>query len=200
MEKEGSENIQKEEVKEIQNTNKEIDTKNPKKMKNRTLIVLAIIAIFALVMSIMYRADYIETLEIGEQYISAFAQNVRYKVNIGVINFIFVFLIVYMTNRLIKKGVKQFFDEEKKEMPKLPNKSIALVIALVTSLVVSNMFLEKVIMFVNTAQFGVTDPVFNMDVGFYMFQGPLIRTTFILWCYTSNTSYSLCCSILHYCI
>ena len=46
-------------------------------------------------------------------------------------------------------------EEEKKEMPKLPNKSLAFVVALVTSIVVSNMFLQKVIMFVNAGEFGI---------------------------------------------
>ncbi len=101
-------------------------------------------------------------------------QNIKYKTYIAIVNFIVVFSLVYITTRLIKKGLKKFFEEEKKEMPKLPNKSLALVIAGVTSLVVSTMFLQKTILFINNAQFGIPDPLFNMDVGFYLFQAPLI--------------------------
>lgn len=148
--------------------------KNKKHMKIRTLIVIAVILIFLIGTFISCRASYIKTLEIGEEYTHSFFQDIKYKLYIGGINFVCVFIFVMITNKFIKKGLKQFFEEEKKEMPKLPNKSLALIIALVTSIVVSNMFLQKTILFVNAAQFGIPDPIFNMDVGFYMFQAPLI--------------------------
>lgn len=143
-------------------------------MKTRTLIVLVVLALFVLGSLILYRANYLETMEIGEEYLEVFSQNLSYKFYIGAINFIAIFAIVCITNRRIKKGLKSFFDDEKKEMPKLPNKSLALVFALVTSLVVSSMFLQKTIWFVNSAQFGMTDPIFNTDIGFYIFRAPLI--------------------------
>ena len=145
-----------------------------KKIRTRTLIVLLILAIFILGSSIIYRASFIETFEIGEEYLEVFSQNVRYKLNIGITNFVIIFMITYMINNSIKKGLKKFFEEEKINVPKLPNKSIALIFALVTSIIVSNLFLQKVIMFVNSAQFGINDPIYNMDAGFYMFQAPLI--------------------------
>ena len=116
-----------------------------KRMNIRTMIVLAVIAIAIIGMCISYRASYLKTLEIGEEYTEAFSQSVKYKLYIGGINFAFVFSAVFITNKLIKKGLKQFFDEDKKEMPKLPNKSLALIIALITSIIVSNMFLQKTI-------------------------------------------------------
>ncbi len=161
--------------------NEKVETKVEEKNSNqkksiriRTLIVLLILALFILGSSIIYRASYIETFEIGEEYLEVFSQNVRYKLDIGIINFVIIFIIAYMINNSIKRGLKKFFEEEKINVPKLPNKSIALIFALVTSIIVSNLFLQKVIMFVNSAQFGINDPLYNMDVGFYMFQAPLI--------------------------
>jgi uncharacterized membrane protein (UPF0182 family) len=124
-------------------------------LKKRTIFVLIVLAIFIIGAVISFRADYLETLEIGEEYTEVFLQNIKYKIYIAVINFIAVFCIACVTNSLIKKGLRQFFEEEKKEMPKLPNKSLAFVVALVTSIVVSNMFLQKVIMFVNAGEFGI---------------------------------------------
>lgn len=145
-----------------------------KKMKTRTIFVLIVLGIFLIGSVIIYRADYLEILEIGEEYREVFVQNLKYKRNIAVLNFIFVFCLVCITNALIKKGLSKFFEEEKRNMPKLPNKSLAFVIALVTSIIVSNMFLQKTILFVNAGEFGILDPIFNMDVGFYMFRAPLI--------------------------
>lgn len=162
---------------EVKNENVKIEnigeTKN-KRFRGRTLFVIIVLAIFVICSFVINRADYLETLEIGDEYVEVFMQNMKYKRNIAILNFIFVFSITYITNGFIKKGLRKFFDDEKKEMPKLPNKSLAFALALVTSLVVSNMFLQKVILFVNASQFGIPDPIFNMDVGFYMFSMPLI--------------------------
>ena len=84
-------------------------------------------------------------------------QNIKYKVGVALVNFVILYIATYITTRFIKRGLKKFFDDDKKEMPKLPNKSI--------SLISSNFITEKVMLAFNTAWFGVYDPIFNMDVG-----------------------------------
>lgn len=145
-----------------------------KKFKTRTIIVICTLVLFAISLFMGCRANYLEILEIGENYVDTFLQNIKYKILIGITNFIFMFVVAYITNKLIKKGLGKFFEEEKLEMPKLPNKSIALIIAIIASIITPNIFLEKVILFTNNTQFGINDPIFNMDLGFYMFQAPLI--------------------------
>ena len=157
--------------------NKAEDEKNiikKRKCRIRTVLVLFFLAIFLICMCVTYRADYLETMEIGENYLDVFNQNIKYKLFIAVSNFIFIFAVVYITNILIKRCLKKFFEQEKIDMPKLPNKSIALILGLIMATVTPDIFLEKIILFVNNAQFGIADPLFNMDVGFYMFQAPLI--------------------------
>ena len=61
-------------------------------------------------------------------------------------NMIFLYLVMYITGRNIKKDLKVFFDEEKKIMPRLPNKSIALVVSVLASIAVSVIFTPKIIM------------------------------------------------------
>ncbi len=194
-----SENIENKEAEEKKAEVKvEENVTNKKKMKRRTLLVILAIVIFLLGSLIVYRAEYLETLEIGEGYEEVFNQNVKYKLCIGAINFVCIYFLVCITNRMIKKGLKKFFDEDKKEMPKLPGKSLALIIGLITSLVISNLFLYKVILFTNTAWFGQTDPVYGVDLGFYMFQAPLIRTIALLWTNYYNYAYNIYSCILHY--
>lgn len=194
-----SENIENKEAEEKKAEVKvEENAPNKKKMKKRTLIVIFAILLFLIGSLMAYRAEYLETVEIGEGYEEVFNQNVRYKISIGAINFIFIYFLVCITNRMIKRGLKKFFDEDKKEMPKLPNKSLALMIGLVTSIVVSNLFLYKVILFTNAAWFGQTDPVYGVDLGFYMFQAPLIRTITLLWINNYNYANNIHSCILYY--
>ena len=156
---------------------KSVEEKKVKKPKSkkRMFIVLLFVLIVAIGIYISYRGSYLETLEIGEEYLDVLKQNVVYQYGTMLVNFIILFLFIYITNRFIKKGLRSFFAEEKKEMPKLPNKSIALIGAVIISLFSSNMIAKKVMLFMNTAWFGVNDPVFNTDIGYYFFKQPFLE-------------------------
>ena len=80
------------------------------------------------------------------------------------------------TNRGIKKGLKPFFEKEKKEIPKLPNKSLALVISALVSFVTSSALMQKIMLIANGTSFGIQDPIFGLDIAYYMFQKPVIET------------------------
>lgn len=147
-----------------------------KKRKTRVILVVVFLILLALYLGITLRGEYLKTLEIGEQYISVFEQNVKYKFGVILVNFVVLYITTYITTRFIKRGLKKFFDEEKKEMPKLPNKSISLILSTVVSIIVANLLTEKVMLAFNSSLFGITDPVFNMDIGYYMFQKPFIES------------------------
>ena len=85
---------------------------NTKKKKNRTrmLIVILFILIFAAVSYIQLRANYLEYMELGQQYISVFYTNLIYRYAIMGINFVVLYFIIYFTTRGIKKGLKPFFE------------------------------------------------------------------------------------------
>ena len=92
------------------------------------------------------------------------------------VNFVILYFILYFTNRGIKKGLKPFFEKEKKEIPKLPNKSLALVISALVSFVTSSALMQKIMLISNGTSFGIQDPIFGLDIAYYMFQKPVIET------------------------
>ncbi len=165
--------------KNIQNDIKASQLNNPKKSKARMYIVLLFILLVAIVGYIIYRGEYLEVLEIGEQYLSIFWQNVNYTAIAFIINFILLFCIIYINNNRIKKALKPFFEAEKKQMPKLPNKSISLILSVIVSAITTEVILNQYMLFSNSTWFGRTDPVFGLDIGFFMFQKPFIETLFI---------------------
>ena len=114
-----------------------------KQSKARMYIVLAFILLTAIVGYIIFRGEYLEILEIGQQYVGIFWQNLNSKAITFGINFIVLFLIIYMNNRKIRKNMKAFFDEEKRAMPKLPNKSIAFIVSIIVSSLSSKIMLNK---------------------------------------------------------
>lgn len=147
-----------------------------KKSKARMYIVLLFILVVAIVGYVIYRGEYLEILEMGEEYISIFWQNVNYSAITFGINFLVLFIIMYMNNNRIKKALKQFFETEKKEMPKLPNKSLAFIISVIVSAVTTELILNQYMLFANSTSFEITDPVFGYDIGYFMFQKPFIET------------------------
>ena len=129
--------------------------------KMRAIIVIAFIAIYALGTYVSLRGQYLEYVELGEQYVEKFFTDIKYKYSIMGITFVLLSIILYFTNRGIKKGLKPFFEQEKREVPKLPNKSITLIVAAIASVIVSNDLVDKVLLFVSNASFGKTDIIFN---------------------------------------
>ena len=155
--------------KEKDTSKKDIQDLNKKK-KNRTrmILVLLFLLLFAGISYIELRGSYLEYLELGQNYTNIFYTNLTYRYGIMAVNFVILYFILYFTNRGIKKGLKPFFEKEKKEIPKLPNKSLALVI--------SSALMQKIMLISNGTSFGIQDPIFGLDIAYYMFQKPVIET------------------------
>lgn len=148
--------------------------KPKKKTRKRTVIVLSVLLI-ALVLAYIYvRGTFLEVKEIGETYLPAFWRSLTYRVITFVINFAFLYCSLYFTNKTIRKGLKVFFDDEKKEMPKFPNKSISLIVALIGSLATTQMLLNNILLCFSNSKFGINDLVFGLDISYFLFQKPLI--------------------------
>ena len=146
-----------------------------KKSKRRMLLVLLFLALVVIVGYIGLRGEYLELLEIGENYTSVFWQNLTYKSVTFAVNFVILFIVIYLTNKGIKKELVKFFEAEKKPMPKLPNKSLALVVGIIVSALTMGLFTEKAMLFINNTQFGTADPIFGLDIGYFLFQKPFIE-------------------------
>ena len=155
---------------------KETGMRNKKeKSKTRKWLVILFLIVYALINYIQLRGSYLEYMELGEQYCHVFKTNLIYRYSIMAVNFVILYFIIYMTNRGIKKGLKPFFAKEKKTMPKLLNKSLALVISAIVSVIISSIFVQKIMLMINSTAFGIQDTVFNLDIAYYIFQKPVIQ-------------------------
>ena len=141
----------------------------------RRILVTIFLIFFAIMTYINFRGSYLEYKELGENYLQTFLTREKYQYSVLGINFIIVYLIMYFSGRKIKKGLKIFFEQEKKQMPKLPNKSIAVVVASIESLFIQNIFTPNLILCISNTSFREADPIFNLDVSFFMFIEPLIK-------------------------
>lgn len=151
-----------------------MEKKKLNKIKN--ILVIAFIAIYLICTYFTLRGEYLECLELGEQYVQNFWTNIKYKYSIMGISFVVISICMFITNIGIKKGLKPFFESENKTMPKFPNKSLIFVVAIIGSIIFSNNIVEKVLLCASKVSFQKTDMIFNMDISYYMFTKPLIET------------------------
>ncbi|MCI9063125.1 MAG: COG1615 family transporter, partial [Clostridia bacterium] len=168
------------------------------KKKKRVIFVILFMIVLIIAAYINIRGSYLEYKELGENYLSVFFTNLKYKYTIMGINFVVLYIVMYFANRGIKKGLKEFFKEEKKETPKLPNKSISLIMASIASIVIATLFTPKVILYASNVSFGEVDTVFNLDISFYMFVEPLLKMTvlYVIAIFIGLIVYSVIYSII----
>ena len=146
--------------------------KNSKVRKNIIITAFAIGFFYILLSILNLRCEYLEFNEIGSQYTKVFWTNVKYKYIVAFINFVILFLSLYITNKLICKGLIPFFKDENKEPVRLPNKSISFIISLLSSVIVNYFVGDKVLLWINQTSFELKDPIFNNDIGYFFFQRP----------------------------
>ncbi len=160
----------------VETKKNEKENTKKKNSKSRMLLVILFLLIFAVISYVQLRGSYLEYLELGQEYTNIFKTNITYRYTIMAVNFVALYIVIYFTNRGIKKGLKVFFEKENKKMPKLPNKSLALVISAITSFVVSSIFMQKFMLATSGASFGIQDPIFGLDISYYIFLKPFIET------------------------
>ena len=158
---------------------KQTVSKDKSKYSIRIIVVLVVLLLFAVYTGVYLRAQYLNIIGINENYIDIFYKKIINKYSILGISFILVYFYFYIINKFIKRGLKKFFDEEKKQIPKLPNKSIALIFALIFAGLATKSLADKLLIFKNGAVFGQTDPIFGADIGYYMFSLPFINSILI---------------------
>ena len=149
----------------------------------RRILVTIFLVVCAICTYINFRGSYLEYKELGENYLQTFLTKEKYHYMVLGVNFILIYLIMYFTGRKIKKGLKTFFEQENKPLPKLPNKSIAIVVAIIESLYVQQKFIPNIILCISNTSFREVDPIFNLDVSFFMFIEPLLKmaTQYFIW-------------------
>ena len=163
----------------MEETNKEFKKVSKTNYKLRVIVVLIFLVLAGIYMFIHLRGEYLNILAIGQNYIDVFNQTIRYQYNVMAINFLVLFFTIYFTTVFIKKGLKKFFEEDKIEMPKLPNKSISLILGAIFSIISTPFIVEKTMLAINSAQFGIADPIFSVDIGFFIFTKPFIEMILI---------------------
>jgi len=155
----------------------EVEDKRRTARRIISIIILLLVIVIASV-GVRILADYYEVKEIGDNFVSVYFTNIMTKV--VTIGAIFVMALIYAgintfvaKSKMVKIGISNEFTQKK-------FKSFWLIIAasLIFAFMLDGDIYKEVLLAVNNVNFNVADPVFYMDIGYYVFSRPFILSVF----------------------
>lgn len=141
----------------------------------RTKVIIIFSVILSIVSYVIMRGTYLEKLGVGQEFANIYLNNLKGSLELMFLIIIAIYIYIYMVNRGIKKGIKLFFDKEKKPMPKLLNKSIAFIVSIISGIIIMKIIEGNLQLFLSNTYFDIVDPVFKFDISYYMFRKTLIE-------------------------
>ncbi len=140
-------------------------------------VVILVLCVVALFVGASIYMDLAQLNEIGD-YSGVYITNIVYKGIFAAFSFLAIFIALSLTNIFIKRNLNRFLHQNELPIKKFPNLSIAALLALIGAFMTREMFFQKAINFINSTSFGKQDPIFNMDIGYYVFQRPFLMTLY----------------------
>lgn len=152
--------------------------KYKKGKKARKKLVLFLLLIASIVGLVLIRGSFLTAKDLGEQYLQVYKRKTLITGAIFFVNFFLIYFTFLRTNKLIKRILVNIYKKEEKIMPRFANKSIAFIIALIGSAVVTLLSKNMITQTIGLAWFGQTDPIYNLDISLFVIIKPL--ATFVL--------------------
>ena len=150
-----------------------MDNSVTRKFERKLLIVVAIVVVVgALFLSLVnFIANILWFSEMG--YLAVFFKQLVTQLTVGIPTFIVISLLVYMyLTHLRKSYFKKIASGEETDMKKLKRTTVILSLvfgAITTFFAVTELWFE-ILKFANSTGFNIQDPLFHLDISFYIFK------------------------------
>ena len=143
-----------------------------RKQKSMAVLIIILAIIFSVfVLGVNFMTDWLWFKEMG--YVNVFFKQLTTEFKVGIPVFILLAVITNIYLKQLKKGYFRKIDSDEATDVKKLNKYtnlISLVFALITSFyTVVNLWFQ-ILQFANSTDFGIKDPIFNLDISFYIFK------------------------------
>lgn len=133
------------------------------------MFIVIIVALFLLLINFI--TDWLWFKEMG--YVSVFFKQLFTELQVGIPVFVILTIIVNIYLKKLKKGYFAKIDShEETDMKKLNRQTniISVVFGVIAAFyAISNLWFE-ILKFANSTDFDITDPLFNLDISFYIFK------------------------------
>lgn len=155
-----------------------MNTYYPKPKMNKPLkITITVIGIIAALFAafLLIFSEFISVKELGDAYLGVFLTNLKVNVIAKVISFITIFILFYISTLVIGKIEKE---NESIVTNILSKKGLKILVSIILSVFasayVSETIYDTYLLFANSTDFNVVDPLFGKDVGYFVFTRPFV--------------------------
>ena len=137
----------------------------------KALLVVIVLAILLVVSLVGYITDFLWFKELG--YVSVFFKQLVTQLEIGIPTFVVVTLLTFIYLKILKRGyykkVESNIAGEVRPLNAITWGLSLILGGIVTYMAVTGLWFNA-LRFSNSADFGIKDPLFNLDVSFYTFK------------------------------
>ena len=112
-------------------------------------------------------------------YVTTFWKIIYSKIKIFTVITILISGAIYYYISVLNKNYKKYFNDDFVVISKYRNLKLflgSLIVGIMFGYSFTNFMWKDVLLFLNAQAFNKTDPIFNMDIGFYVFKLPLIKS------------------------
>jgi uncharacterized membrane protein (UPF0182 family) len=137
----------------------------------RALLIAILLLVAVFISLIGYITDFLWFKELG--YTTVFFTKIFTQLKIGIPAFLIITLITYIYLKLLKRGYFKKVESQDVPNEKLLNKMTwglaAIFSAIFSTIIVSQLWFE-ILKFINSTPFGIKDPMYSLDISFYVFK------------------------------
>ena len=150
------------------------DLKNVKFRVRKIIIpIVIIVAIISLIIAMNVYLNIIELNEIG-QFSGIYLKNLFTQIGFFGVSAVFIFIVLLLASIFVRKNITKYYEEHSLPKRKINIFIAPVVFAIIGAFMSKEALFLKYLQFSNSTDFGKTDPIFNKDIGYYIFQRPFL--------------------------
>lgn len=149
-----------------------------KKTGRRAMIALLVVLIGAFfVFAFRMYVKYVSLSEIGAQYVGVFFTNLTVKLTAHIASFLLIFALFFVSTAAVDRISRPIDGIMSKWLKNIWVKiALSVILSVFASAYVSETIYETYLLFSNSKEFGILDPFFGKDVGYYIFTRPFLAS------------------------
>ncbi len=146
--------------------------------KRMLIFFLAAVLLLGAAVAINIYFTYIQYREIGENFTQVFVTNLNTKLIVQGFSFLLVFAVFLVSLLFVRKNLLKVDDSFGFLRSNLLIFILTFLLSLVASSIMQSGLYESLLQFLHPTSIGQGDPIFNKDIGYYLFRRPFLMTLF----------------------
>lgn len=133
-----------------------------------------LLAVFVIQFSLKVWIDLIEVSEIGQQFRAVYMKDTLTKLALTVAGFLITFVLIFLSLLWVRSNMRKISPSLSILKKRSPVVLLSLVVSMLAGNVLREEMYQKFLFFMNGTEFGMADPIFSQDVGYYVFIRPFL--------------------------